>query len=166
MFSLLPFCFFFGEGFGGNKIEGPRLDGRTPHLGEAQFGDRICDGVVSVVPGRPSARAAPDWAVDGVAVAARSDPSWAEDCGCAVPDSARRARRRADSRTVTFSMAAVARSVVTKQVLGEKAQDVTCRTSDGGKATTIYRVGVRAKSHGHTRDCQPGLTLNRPPVPR
>ena len=83
-----------------------------------------CDGVVSVVPGRPSARAAPDWAVDGVAVVAGSDPSWVGDCGCAVPDSARRARRRADSRTVTFSMAAVARSVVvTKQVLGEKAQE-------------------------------------------
>ena len=44
----------------------------------------------------------------GVAVAAGSDPGWVEDCGCAVPDSARRARRRADSRTVTFSMETVA----------------------------------------------------------
>ena len=121
--------------------------------------------MVSVVPGRPSARAAPGWAVDGVAVAAGSDPGWVEDCGCAVSDLARQACRRADSRMVTFSMAA--RSVVvTKQVLGEKAQDVACRSSYGGEATTIYMVGVCAKSHGHTRDCQPGLTLNRPTVPR
>ena len=86
---------------------------------------------MSVVPGRPSARTAPGWAVDGVAVAAGSDPGWVEDCGCAVPDSVRRAHRQADSLTVTFSM--VRSVVVTKQVLGEKAQHVACRTSDGGK---------------------------------
>ena len=58
----------------------------------------------------------------------------------------------ADSRAVTFSMAAVARSVVvTKQVLGGKAQDVACRASDGGKQRLcIYMVGVRAKNHSHT----------------
>ena len=91
-----------------------------------------CDGVVSVVPGRPLARAAPSWAVDGIAVAAGSDPGWVEDSGCAVSDSARRVRRRVNLRMVTFSMAA--RSVVvTKQVPGEKAQDVACRTSYAGK---------------------------------
>ena len=77
-----------------------------------------CDGVVSVVPGRLSAREVPGWAVDGVGVAAGSDPGWVEGYGCAVPDSARRAR------TVMFSMAVVARSVVVaKQVLGDKAQE-------------------------------------------
>ena len=73
-----------------------------------QPGPGQCDGGVLGVPGRPSARADPGWAVGGVAVAAGSNPGWVEDCGCAVPDSARRARRRADSRTVTFSMETVA----------------------------------------------------------
>ena len=68
----------------------------------------VCDGEVLGVSGRPSARADPGWTVGGVAVAAGSDSGWVEDCGCAVPDSMRRARRRADSRMVTFSMETVA----------------------------------------------------------
>ena len=126
-----------------------------------------CDGVVSVVPGRPSARAAPGWAVDGVAVAAGSDPGWVEDCGCAVSDSARRARRRADSRTVTFSMAA--RSVVvTKQVLGRKHKMSRAGQASGGSNDYIHGRCVCQEPRPHTRlpTRSPGLTLNRPPVPR
>ena len=123
--------------------------------------------MVSVVPERLSARAVPGWAVDGVTVAARSDLGWVEGCGCVALDSERWVHKWADARAVTFSMAAVARSVVVmQQVLGEKSQDVAFQSKRRGKASTIYIVGVRAKNHGRTLYCQLGLNLNRPPVPR
>ena len=86
----------------------PSIDGLDPPLAPNRCKASTCDGEVLGIPGRPSARADPGWTVGGVAVAAGSDPGWVEDCGCAVPDSARRARRRADSRTVTFSIETVA----------------------------------------------------------
>ena len=138
--------------------------------------------------------AGPGWAVDGVAVAvaAGSGPGWAgacgcmwvyvlyfytaacspkgygsgpEACGCAESDSAaRRARRRADSRIVTFSMAMAARSVVgEKQVLGG-AQDVACRASDGGEAPTIYTWSVCAPRTTATHTRLP--TRANPPTAR
>ena len=110
-----------------------------------------CDGVTSWVPGRPSdTGAGPGWTVDGVAVAvaAGSGPGWVEACGCAESDSAaRRARGRADSRTVTFSMAMVARSVVgEKQVLGKSEQ-----ATEGKHRLYTWSVCAPRTTATHTR---------------